>query len=451
LNTRLNEFISKLSTTVTSSKTTTNTKCTAIWLLGKVCSKSNFKTQYLSDLLNLMLKTIKNTNELLIKNECFANLSRLLQLKLPTFYNSINDIIKIIMKQEKYLTTEAKCKKNILKTLEGSIFYLNTNTTSQHYESVINLLNKFFEDEDGIIRTLAVKSYVNIHIDKIFDTQIVLTKIARKKPGEQLKNFLEVLLYLGNIIQTKPETNLNVKISYIAILKILFERNMEYLNTNETLILKVYDFLIVFFQINYTGFNSNMSLNYKNNYLNMTNNKFVISNVSADQVNQNKLNTEIENLYRCYIKIIYHASYRKSLLRHIFKRLQESQSDLDNIENKTNKTNVDKKKEREKYTEYQVNSMLLSLIEFSEHNYDIFEINYKSFNDISQLLMVYVISSVRSFRMLINRVLINFSYFLPAWRIAIITLVLNLASVSHAEVAAFKNVKKYNIRLLFIL
>jgi hypothetical protein len=447
LNTRLNEFISKLSAAVTTSKTTTNTKGTAIWLMGKVCAKSNFKTQYLSDLLNLMLKTIKNTSELLIKNECFANLSRLLQLKLPTFYNSISDILKILIKQEKYMATESKCKKNILKTLDGSLFYLNTNTTVQYYDSIVGLLNKFFEDEDSTIRLLAVRAYVNLHIDKVFDTSITLSKIARKKPGEQLKNFLEVLLYLGNIIQTSQHLNINVKISYIHVLTILLEKNMEYLNSNESLILKVYDFLVIFFQLSYTGFISNMSLNYKNNLNTMNTSKGVIVPVAdMTQLNQNKLIIEIEKLYRSYIKIIYHASYRKSLLRHIFKRLQESQSDLDNIENNSikgsNVTTTDEKKskkEREKYTEFQVNAMLLSLIEFSEHNYDIFEIHYKSFNDISNLLMVYLISSVRSFRMLINRVLINFAYYIPAWRIAIITLVLNLTSVSHAEVAAFKN------------
>jgi hypothetical protein len=447
LNTRINEFIAKLSSMVTSSKTTTNTKGTAIWLLGKISAKSSFKPQYLSDLLNLMIKTIKNTNELLIKNECFANLSRLLSLKLPTFYNSINDIMKILLKQEKYISTEGKCKKNILKTLDASLFYLNTSTTAHHYAHIVNLLNKFFEDDDSVVRTLAVQAYVNLHVDKVFDTQITLSKIARKKPGEELKNFLETLLYLGNIIQTRQDLNINTKISYIQILIILFDKNMEYLNSNESLILKVYDFLVIYFQLNYTGFISNMSINYKNNFTNMTTNKnIILPLVDSSLINHNRLNIEIEKLYRAYIKVIYHASYRKSLLRHIFKRLLESQSDLDNIENNTNSiksiTSDDKKnkKERDKYTEYQVNSMLLTLIEISEHNYDIFEVHYKSFNDISQLIMIYLISSVRSFRMLINRVLINFTYYIPAWRIAIITLVLNLTSVSHAEVAAFKNV-----------
>jgi hypothetical protein len=450
LGTRLNEFISKLSATVTSSKMSTNTKGTAIWLMGKVCAKSSFKTQFLTDLLNLMIKTIKNTSELLIKNECFANLSRLLHLKLPTFYNSLNDILKIVLKQEKYFSSEAKCKRNILKTLEATIFYLNASTISHHYESVVNFLTKCFEDDDSGIRTLAVNCYVGLHTEKVFEPQITLSKILRKKPGELLKNFLEVLLYLGNLIQNKTDLNLNVKIAYIHVLKILFNKNMEFLNTNESLILKVYDFLIIFFQLNFTAFNSNTNLNYKNNFntMNTPNQNILVQINYSQQYNQNKFNNEVESLYRTYIKIIYHASYRKSLLKHIFKRLQESQSDLDNIENKSNsitmsptKIVIDKKvkKEREKYTEYQVNAMLLSLIEISEHNYDIFEINYKTFNELSQLLMVYLISSVRSFRMLINRVLINFAYFIPAWRIAIITLVLNLTSVSHAEVASFKN------------
>ena len=88
-----------------------------------------------------------------------------------------------------------------------------------------------------------------------------------------------------------------------------------------------------------------------------------------------------------------------------------------------------------------MNSILFSLIEFSENNYDIFEITFKNFNEISQALIPYFISPVPSFRMLVNRIFINLAYFIPCWRITMITIILNFSSVAHAEVAALKNVK----------
>lgn len=475
LSSRLSEFISKFTSMITSSKTSTNVKATALWLLGKVCCKSNFKSQQLSDLIHLLIKTIKNTSEILIKNESFAALNRLLQLKLPNFYNHINDVLKIIFKQEKYITTEVKCKKNILKALESALFFLNSNAVTQHYENIINFLHKSLEDEDPVIRKHAVLTYINLHVDKVFDQEINLSKIVRKKVGEPLKNFIEILLYFGNIITTKSDINLYLKISYIQILKVLFEKNMDFINSSESLIMKIFDLLLTYFQINYVGFYSNFNQNYKQHLQNLSNPQIVIQ-INNPSYIQNRLNTEIEELYRSYIKIIYHASYRKNLLRHVFKRLNDSQSDLDKIENlsssinnsivskdsgtsgdtkTTSGTGIKKLKkeerEREKYTEYHVNAMLLSLVEFSENNYDIFEISFKSFGDISGNIVNYLISSVKSFRMLINRVLINISYFIPSWRIPILTLILNLSSVAHAEVAALKNVFiLYKFRRLFI-
>lgn len=452
---RLNEFIAKFSTMLTSSKTTTNIKCTCLWLMGKVCSKSNYKSQQLSDLLHLLIKTIKNTNELSIKNEAFATMSKLLNLKLPNFYNQLNDTLKIIFKQEKYSITESKCKKNILKALNSSMFYLNSNSVPQHYENFINFITKNLDDEDSNIRKFAINVYIDLHVNKIFDQNIDLTKIMRKKSGEQLKNFLEVLLYFGNFFTNKTEGQLNLKISYIHILKILFEKYIDTINSSESLITKIYGLLLAYFQINYVGFINNNNINYKQNLVNINNptNHSSLALLSPQYSTQNRLNTEIEELYRLYIKLVYHASYRKTLLKQVFKKLTESQSDLDKIENlqinlKTSVDTLSKKKkkdgpeekEREKFTEFHVNAMLISLIEFSESNYDLFEITYKSFQDISQNLVVYLISSVKSFRMLMNRVLINLAYWIPAWRIPIVTLILNLSSVAHAEVAALKNV-----------
>ena len=473
LNSRLNDLIIKFSSLVSSSKSSINVKGTALWILGKVCCKSNYKSPQLTDLINLLIKNIKNTSENLIKNECFATLSKLIELKLPNFYNSINEILKIIYKQEKYFSSyETKCKKNILKSLNAALFYLNQTTVNTHYESIITFLMKAFEEEESSIRNIAIKIYIDLHVEKVFEPQINLQKIMRKKQNEQLKNFLEVILYWGNIFSSKGEMNLNVKIAFIQIIKHLLQKNMEYINSSENLICKIFDLLISFFQINYTGFITNNTINLQKNLINVNNptSQVSISQILNQNIPHNRLNLEMEELYRNFIKFIYHSSYRKTLLKHIIKRLNESLNDLDKMENfapnlqsgitqnlkegmdknsKKSKKDVkeltEPKKEREKYTEYHVNAMLFSLIEFTENNYDLFEVTFHSFKDISQFLLVYLISSVKSFRMLINRVLVNLAYFIPAWRIQILTLVLNFTSVAHAEVAALKNTFIYLI------
>jgi len=479
---RLTEFLIKYLQLVNTSKISHNIKATALWLLGKVCSKSMFKSPQLTDFLHNLIKIIKNTNEIFIKSESFSALSRLLMLKLPNFYNQISDILKIILKQEKYSITDVKCRKNILKALDSLIFYLNPNLISQNHEYIISFLNKNLNEEESVVQKHAIKIFVNLHSDKIFDSTINLTRIIRKKQGEQLKNFIEVILYVGNFIIAKADVSHNLKISYINILKILFEKNKDFLNSNENLIPKIFDLLYDNFRLNYNGFESNFNINYKQNIGNLfssnnsnnnlnTNNSVLIQQQNLQNLAlfdiQNKLNSEMEDLYRLFIKLIYHSSLRKNLLKHIFKKIIEAQSELDKMENsslnfgafnshakKSNESKDEKKDKeksnfkndkkndvkKEKFNETQVNAIIFSLIEYAENNYDIFEIIFKNFNDISQALLPYLISPVKSFRMLVNRVFINLAYFIPGWRISILTLILNFSSVAHAEVAALKNV-----------
>jgi len=130
--------------------------------------------------------------------------------------------------------------------------------------------------------------------------------------------------------------------------------------------------------------------------------------------------------------------------------LNNSQLQLDKLENQANSKKETQlkslsSKDSEKLNAKQINAIIISLIEFSEHNCDLFETMYSNFQEISQTLFAFLISSVKSFRMLMNRVLINFSYFIPSWRTQLLTLILNLTSVSHAEVAALKNTFMYVI------
>ena len=205
--------------------------------------------------------------------------------------------------------------------------------------------------------------------------------------------------------------------------------------------------MIGYFPIQFNYIPSNF-LNFRQNLLNLNKDQ---SKLNATTPLNN--HHDIEDLYRLYIREIFSTNYRKNLLKYIYKKLNECQNDLDKIENfvsnikkgisksKIFKNSKGDKESSEKYNEHQINALLICLLEFSENNCDLFEQTFTNFQDLSQILEVYLISSVKSFRMIMSRVLINFTYFIPSWKTHILTLILNLSSVAHAEVASLKNVK----------
>ena len=271
----------------------------------------------------------------------------------------------------------------------------------------------------------------------------------KRKILEPSKNFLEIILCFGNYLNTsKNDISNNLRNCLFKIIQIFVEKNVEFLNSQEKLNISILDILISYFPIQFTSIPTNF-LNYRFNLLNLNKDQSKIS-VSIPQTHH-----EIEDLYRRYIRQILTTGFRKILLKYIFKKLNESQNDLDNIENfvsnikkgivKSNSSKNSKgdKNSFEKFTEFQINALLICLLELSENNSDLLELTFGNFQDLSQILEVYLISSVKSFRMIMSRVLINFAYFIPSWRTHILTLILNLSSVAHAEVAALKNVRLF--------
>jgi len=325
---------------------------------------------------------------------------------------------------------------------------MNATSLSTQYEGIINFIFKVLEDDDYHSRKQAMDIYITLHMEKIFEIDLNLTKILKKKITEQPKNFLEILFSFGNHLMTNPGLNFNFKQSLVLIAKSFFEKNMEYINSSETLVIKIYGLILNFFPIEYYNTPTNF-LNYKQNFQLLTTNQTQnttnqISNLNEFRKN-NCVSFEIEGLYKTYIKVIYNTSHRKALLKHILKLLNNGQLQLDKIENSiANKKETQLKsissKDSDRLNSKQINAIIISLIEFSEHNCDLFELMFSNFQEISQTLFAFLISSVNSFRMLMNRVLINFSYFIPSWRTQLLTLILNLTSVSHAEVASLKNV-----------
>ena len=445
LSSHINDFLTKYSSLL-HSKTSHNVKGTALWLIGKVCTKANYKTPNMAEFIKTILKYLKNTSDLSMKNISFGIISKLLMLKLPCFHPLIPDVLKALLKQEKYL---ANMKKNIVKTLNAIVFYINPTVVEKNYASFIDIIEKCFDDSDEKIKHIAKETYISLHTDKVFDNNIVKNKILRKKEYDQLKNFLEVLLYVGTLFNySKSEISLNVKLCYVDIMCQFFIMNKDYINSSESLITKIYDLLLTEFPI---SINTNEGINRVYICGKERNSSYIQKGNFNSEVNK-----AFEKLYRCYIKSIYNISFRKNLLLHIFKRFEDSQYDMDKIENSalsktlpTSSSNSSgsssKQKRDKKYTEFQVNAMLISLVEFSENNSDIFELIYKSFTELSTSISVYVTSSIRSFRILISRVLANLAYYLPSWRISILTLVLNMSSVAHAEVASLRNAMIYFI------
>ena len=426
------DFINKFSS-VLHSKTPSNIKGTILWLLGKVCTKCDYKTPNMVELIKTLLKYIKSTSDNLNKYRSLGLISRLLMLKLPFFVSVIPDVLKMLFKQERYCDN----KKDILKCLYAIIFYLNPQTIEKNYEYIIEIIKNCFENNNIKIRNLAIKIYISLHTEKVFDVTIVKQKIIRKGQGEQLKNFLEVLLFVGTFFSCKVQVSDKVKMCYLEIIIQLFIMNKEFINSSESLVPKIYDLILTDFPLE---INSNEGLN----IVNVKKEK----EETTSKINY-ELNKSIERLYRTFIRVVYNIQYRKHLLQHLFKRLNESQYYLDKLENsfsgKEMVSKPEKGKKERKFSIQQVNGLLISLIEFSENNYDIFELTYKSFQDLPQNISVYVTSSIRSFRLLISRVLANLAYFLPSYRISILTLVLNMSSVAHSEIVSLRNTSLFFI------
>ena len=299
-----------------------------------------------------------------------------------------------------------------------------------------------FEDDDYKIRQIAIEIYVNCHQEKVFDQQIEISKIIKRKILEQSKNFLEIILCFGNYISSSKQLiSNNFKSCLFKIIQTLLENNIEFINSQEKNNIFIFEYLIAHFPIQFNTNHTNF-LNFHQNLLNF-NNKQSKLNFLTPQNNH----LEIEDLYRSYMRHIFPTNYRKNLLTHIYKKLNENQNDNDKIEYISNikkgisKLNISKNSNLDKYIEHNFNSILICFLELSENNCELFEQTFASFQDLSHGLEHYLISSVKSFRMIISRVLINFAYFIPSWRSNILTLILNLSSVAHAEVAALENVK----------
>lgn len=471
LSTRVSDLINKFSNIISSSKYSTSIKIVSIYLQTEIACRTMYIPPQLSELVGFLIKNYKSNDSIMqIKIEIISSMTKLFNKKQPNLNNIFADTIKFISKQNH---NNSDLLMHYLDLLESLIFFINSNNCNSCYEVYSNIIYKCYESDNLNLQNKAINLFIQLHSEKIFDSEIDLRRILRRKQHEQPKNFLEVLLCYGQILIFSESNDFNVKISMIKTVSKLIERNSEYLNSSESLILKVYDLMFNHFQLTYS---ETYSKDYilkicDKKYLNRLNNN---QNVKLDfDYGTDLIAFEIEELYKTFIKIVYNSSFRQQLFKHITKKLNTFKGKLDKLEN-LNVTNIDfkiridnktgkeikeivndgkdqsnKQKENNSqkeigFNEGQINVLLISLIEFSESDFNIFLIVYPDFVDFSQILLIYLTSSIRSFRILVNKVLVNLAYNISSYRTSMLPLILNLCSVTHAEQASFKNSNIYS-------
>ena len=255
----------------------------------------------------------------------------------------------------------------------------------------------------------------------------------------------------------KTYDNSRRMISHLNIIIYYIEKNKELLNINENIIDDIYEILL-------NSYNLNLSLNslMVSDGLNIVNNTNYF-NMKAyekeDDINhlrevEDEVNQKIILLFRIFIKSIYITSHRMHFLTKLFTKLKEVQTYIDKLTEDNSVTINDLSVLIENgiinkvYTIPQINILLLSLVEISENNPELFELNYNSFQDISNNISFFLTSGIRSFRIFVTKFVCSLSYYLPSYRLSITALILNLIGVLYAEIVQLKNTILYfnNVR-----
>lgn len=479
LSSRLDDVINKYSSSILNSKTDIQVREVVIRILIRVVLlvKEPF-TSIVNTFLPLIYKVIKNSEkENEIKSISLTCLIMIFEKKSTLLYNSLSDLFKFIFKYDKAYPPS----RNMILLLKSTIFYINSSNIKTYYDQIVSMIIKYFNINDREMNQIAIETYLVLHIEKVFEKTIEFSNIKRRKLNEMPSNFLEVLFSFGQSFLFEGNS-LNMKYCMIVIVRRLIEENKENMNISEKFIKQLVKVMINHFQVTYL----NSSL--------MNNDRIMISKLKQgssslnvtplyeneasieNDLSSNDISYEIEELYRVFVKVIYNSNIRKGLLVEVISFLTQFQGKLDKLENfKLKKDNVDFKlkvdpktgkeikeviveKDKEKslsqsqsqqgnensnsnigFNEGKINTLFIILLEYTEHNFDLFEQVYPSFSDISKTLLIYLNSNIKSFRILVNRVLINFSYFIPSYRISILNLLIDFTSISNADVSFLKN------------
>ena len=455
-----------------------NIKCTFMWIIGYICKRCEYKSPAMGSLIELLINTCNNkiTSDLFL-NESIRLISKFLNMNINnTFGNKIPEIYKLISKKERNITN----KKYILKCIYGSLLYyenkelITLNFFHKKYNFIMELLENYFIIKEESVNKVAIKAFIYLHDKIIFKEESLKEDInfdnnnKTKKDKKlllktnELLNFLHVIYYFGQIDLLKFCTNKSYDnsrrmLTHLNIIIYYIEKNKELININENVIEDIYELLINSYNLNLTFnsllFSDGLNIVNNTNYLTMRSDEkeegYNNFRNTEDEVNQ-----KIILLFRIFIKTIYITSHRMYFLTELFSKLKEVQTYIDKLAEDNSITINDLSILIENgiiskvYTIPQINILLLSLVEISDNNPELFELNYNSFQDIQNNISFFLTSGIRSFRIFVTKFVCSLSYYLPSYRLSITALILNLIGVLYSEIVQLKNNLLYfnNIR-----
>ena len=454
-------------------KISDNIKCTFMWIIGYICKRCEYKSPAMGSLIEMLINICNNKiiSDLFL-NESIKLISKFLNMNINnTFGNKIPEIYKLISKKERNIIN----KKYILKCIYGSLLYyenkdlINLNFFHKKYNFIMELLENYFIIKEEIINKIAIKAFIYLHDKIIFKEESIReyidfenvndssNKIKNNKKIElksnELLNFLHVIYYFSQIDLLKFSTNKSFEnsrrmLTHLNIIIYYIEKNKELININENIIDAIYELLINSYNLNLSlnsllfsdGINIVNNTNYLTIRLNEKEEEYDYLRKIEDEVNQ-----KIILLFRIFIKTIYITSHRMHFLSELFSKLKEVQTYIDKLTEDNSITINDLSILIENgiinkvYTIPQINILLLSLVEISDNNPELFELNYNSFQDISNNISFFLTSGIRSFRIFVTKFVCSLSYYLPSYRLQITALILNLIGILYSEIVQLKN------------
>ena len=288
----------------------------------------------------------------------------------------------------------------------------------------MELLENYFQIKEDSINNLAIKTFIFLHDKIIFKQETIqeyldidsnLTDNTNKNEkknktlvlkSNELLNFLHVIQYFSQIDLMKfnlNKTDENSKriLTHLNIIIHYIKQNKTIINLNETIIDDLFELLLNCYSLNINltslTFIDGLDIYYNTNDITLikSEEEELIKNrkILEDEVNQ-----KIILLFRIFIKSIYITSHRMHFLSELFSKLKEVQTYIDKLtEDNTVTINdlsvlIENGIINKVYTIPQINVLLLSLLEISESNPELFELNYNSFQDISNNISFFLTS-----------------------------------------------------------
>ena len=451
-----------------------NIKCTFLWIIGYITKRCEYKSPAMGTLTEILIN-ICSTKEIsdLFLNESIKLISKFLNMNINNIFgNKIPEIYKLLSKKERNILN----KKYILKCIYGSLLYyqnkdlIANNFYHRKYNFLMELLENYFQIKDETINNLAIKIFIYLHDKIIFKEETIQeyldfdfgsdnNKKEKKNKkiilkSNELLNFLHVIYYFSQIDLMKYYVNKTYDngariLSHLNIIIHYIKQNKNIINLNEVIIDDIYELLINCYPLNIyltsLTFIDGLDIYYNTNDITMEKSEEKEEEINIKKKIDEEVNQKIILLFRVFIKSIYITSHRMHFLSELFSKLKEVQTYIDKLtEDNTITINdlsvlIENGIINKVYTIPQINVLLLSLLEISDTNPELFELNYNSFQDISNNISFFLTSGIRSFRIFLTKFVCNLSYYLPSYRLSILSLILNLVDTTYNKIIKVKN------------